>query len=90
MEEQKEQYIARSKYKNKEYAGDYDYTRYEQDKHKKRRDINTQRSIAETLGMLDDCKLIMDTPCGTGRLARLVRDGGFSYILLRKPCLFKE
>jgi len=80
MNERADRYRARSVYKNTDYARSYDYTRYHEDKHKRRRDINTQRAITQALGRLTDCKLVLDMPCGTGRLARLVRDAGFSYV----------
>ena len=80
MGEETSRYDARSIYKDKDYARDYDHTRYQENKHKKRRDINTQRAIARTLGRLTKCELVLDMPCGTGRLAQLVRDAGLSYI----------
>lgn len=79
MEEKNKSYTARLQYKNADYARNYDFTRYQRDKRRQKRDISTQKAIALTLGRLSGCETILDMPCGTGRFLKLISDAGYTY-----------
>ena len=78
-EQDKGPYQAAWVYKDKKLAGEYDYTRYHKTKRRRRRDLATQAAILEALGRLENCKELLDLPCGTGRLSKLLMDAGFAY-----------
>ena len=80
MEQEKTPHKAAWVYRDKKLAGEYDRIRYQETKKKRQRDLSTQRAITEALGRLDDCRELLDMPCGTGRLSGLLMENGFSYI----------
>lgn len=72
-------YKARSMYDQPGYAEQYDKTRYQDDPGKARRDEQTKQAISETLARLSDVKVLLDLPCGTGRLSGMLVDAGYDY-----------
>jgi SAM-dependent methyltransferase len=79
MKNENTPYKARARYKDLKYAKNYDFTRYQKDTRRQKRDISTQRAIASALDKLSGCRTILDMPCGTGRLLKLIQDAGYTY-----------
>lgn len=79
MTEQQPGYQAGRVYQNEDLARRYDHTRYKKDKNRRLRDLKTKRAIIKALDRLDGVEHVLDLPCGTGRLTRLLMDAGYTY-----------
>lgn len=60
-------------------ARDYDHDRFGGEPNKQQRDRNTIRAILTTLKRLDGVSSVLDLPCGTGRLSKLLIDKSYDY-----------
>lgn len=67
------------RYRNLEAARAYDRDRFGDEPAKQKRDRNTQQAILQTLQAPGTVRTVLDLPCGTGRLTRLLVDAGFDY-----------
>ena len=67
------------RYRNLEAARAYDHDRFQSSPAKQRRDRNTQQAILRALREPGTIRSVLDLPCGTGRLTRLLIEGGFDY-----------
>jgi SAM-dependent methyltransferase len=67
------------RYRNLEAARAYDRDRFQDEPAKRRRDRNTQEAILRALREPGTIRSVLDLPCGTGRLTRLLVEGGFEY-----------
>lgn len=72
-------YPARKRYQNRAYAAHYDRARYGGILGRIK-NWNTLTTIDKTLKNLEEGSLILDVPCGTGRLAPLVLQNGFRWL----------
>jgi ubiquinone/menaquinone biosynthesis C-methylase UbiE len=79
MTEPNAPYQAAQAYKDENFARQYDRSRYHQTPARQQRDRNTQRALMEVLGRLEGGKALLDLPCGTGRLSRMLIDAGYTY-----------
>jgi ubiquinone/menaquinone biosynthesis C-methylase UbiE len=67
------------RYRNLEAARAYDRDRFQSESAKQLRDHNTQQAILRALREPGTIHSVLDLPCGTGRLTRLLVEGGFQY-----------
>jgi ubiquinone/menaquinone biosynthesis C-methylase UbiE len=67
------------RYQNLDAARAYDRDRFESESAKQRRDRNTQQAILRALREPGGIRSVLDLPCGTGRLTRLLLEAGFEY-----------
>ncbi len=67
------------RYRNLDAARAYDRDRFESESAKQRRDQNTQQAILRALREPGTIRSVLDLPCGTGRLTRLLIEAGFQY-----------
>ncbi len=72
-------YPARRRYQNRSYAAHYDGARYGGIQGRIK-NWNTLSTINRALKYVNNGSLILDVPCGTGRLAPLILHNGFSWI----------
>lgn len=73
------EYQAARVYQDEQFARRYDHTRYKQDKKRQLRDKKTKQAIFKAIRRLDGVQKVLDLPCGTGRLSRLLMDAGYEY-----------
>lgn len=67
------------RYRNLEAARAYDRDRFENEGAKQKRDRNTRQAILRALREPGSIRSVLDLPCGTGRLTRLLMEAGFQY-----------